>query len=257
MTKGREKAMNAVHPQVTLSPQSSHRNISMAASLGYFAISLVINSLGNVLTLVTSTHIHPSFLGSAYWTAAESNLGHALLGDNSLVLFWAFLVLGMIVALLNAALMHHFEWKRILGNFAFLLPFSLFIQWFGDIFNRIMPNAYSPGMVTLYVIINFIGVACMGTAISIYQRVNLVLHPADDLTQILRFRYCHGNVTLAMWFSYVPPTIMGIIAVLMTGSLVNIGIGTLFAFLFQGSITGIADRIVFPKLKHQALDVGR
>jgi len=60
-----------------------------------------------------------------------------------------------------------------------------------------------------------------------------------------------------MWFSYVPPTIMGIIAVLMTGSLVNIGIGTLFAFLFQGSITGIADRIVFPKLKHQALDVGR
>ncbi|WP_089087752.1 fructose permease [Secundilactobacillus pentosiphilus] len=229
----------------------------MAASIGYFAISLVINSLGNVLTLVTSTHIHPSFLGSAYWTAAESNLGHALLGDNSQVLFWAFFVLGMLVAFLNAALMHQLEWKRILGNLAFLLPFSLFIQWFANIFNRLMPNAYSPLMVALYVLINFLGVACMGTAISIYQRVNLVLHPADDLTQILRYRYCRGNATIAMWFSYVPPTIMGIIAALMTGSLTNFGLGTIFAFLFQGSITGIADRIVFPKLKHQALDVGR
>ncbi|WP_203651639.1 fructose permease [Secundilactobacillus yichangensis] len=229
----------------------------MAASIGYFAVSLVINSLGNVLTLVTSTHIHPSFLGSAYWTAAESNLGQALLGNNSQVLFWAFLVLGMLVALINAGLMHHFEWERVLGNLAFLLPFSLFIQWFANIFNRIMPNAYSPLMVTLYVLINFLGVVFMGTAISIYQRVNLVLHPADDLTQILRYRYCHGNATVAMWFSYVPPTIMGIIAALMTGSITNFGIGTLFAFLFQGSITGIADRIVFPKLKHQALDVGR
>lgn len=246
--------MNAVQPQITFDKQ---RHISMAASIGYFAISLVINSLGNVLTLVTSTHIHPSFLGSAYWTAAESNLGQALLGNNSQVLFWAFFVLGMLVAFLNAALMHHLEWKRILGNLAFLLPFSLFIQWFANIFNRLMPNAYSPKMVTLYVIINFFGVVCMGTAISIYQRVNLVLHPADDLTQILRYRYCHGNATVAMWFSYVPPTIMGIIAALMTGSITNFGLGTIFAFLFQGSITGIADRIVFPKLKHQALDVGR
>ncbi|GAX06509.1 membrane protein [Secundilactobacillus pentosiphilus] len=248
--------MNAVqqHQRVAF---DSQRHISMAASIGYFAISLVINSLGNVLTLVTSTHIHPSFLGSAYWTAAESNLGHALLGDNSQVLFWAFFVLGMLVAFLNAALMHQLEWKRILGNLAFLLPFSLFIQWFANIFNRLMPNAYSPLMVALYVLINFLGVACMGTAISIYQRVNLVLHPADDLTQILRYRYCRGNATIAMWFSYVPPTLMGIIAALMTGSITNFGLGTIFAFLFQGSITGIADRIVFPKLKHQALDVGR
>lgn len=235
----------------------SRRTISMWASIGYFAISLVINSLGNVLTLVTSAHIHPSFLGSAYWTAAEANLGHALLGNNSTVLFWAFLVLGMLVAVLNAILMHHFDWRRILGNFIFVLPFSLFIQWFSNIFNRIMPNAYSPGMVTLYVIVNFIGVICMGTAISIYQRVNLVLHPADDLTQILRYRYFHGNATIAMWVSYVPPTIMALIAVFMTGGITNFGVGTVFAFLFQGSVTGIADRIVFPKLKHEALDVGR
>ena len=55
------------------------RTISMKASIIYFVISLVINSLGNVLTLVTSAKVFPSFLGSAYWTAAETNFGIALL----------------------------------------------------------------------------------------------------------------------------------------------------------------------------------
>lgn len=43
--------------------QESHvvntRSISMTASIAYFALSIVINSMGNVLTLVTSSHIHP------------------------------------------------------------------------------------------------------------------------------------------------------------------------------------------------------
>ena len=59
-----------------------------------------------------------------------------------------------------------------------------------------MPDAHSLPMVVLYVLINFLGVTLIGVAISIYQRVNLVLHPADDLFQILRFRYFKGNATL-------------------------------------------------------------
>ena len=49
----------------------------MSKSITFFIISLVINSAGNVLTLVTSAQIHPSYLGSAYWTAAEANLAVA------------------------------------------------------------------------------------------------------------------------------------------------------------------------------------
>ena len=144
--------------------QESHvvntRSISMTASIAYFALSIVINSMGNVLTLVTSSHIHPQFLGSAYWTAAENNLGYAILGkDNPLALFWAFMVLGMLTSVLNAILMKKWDWKRIGGNFIFMLPFSIFIQWFSNIFNRIMPDAHSLGMVILYVAINFLGVA--------------------------------------------------------------------------------------------------
>ena len=108
--------------------------------------------------------------------------------------------------------MHKWELETNFGNFMFMLPFSIFIQWFSDIFNRIMPDAHSLPMVVLYVLINFLGVTLIGVAISIYQRVNLVLHPADDLFQILRFRYFKGNATLSMWASYIPPTIMALLA---------------------------------------------
>ena len=108
----------------------------------------------------------------------------------------------------------------------------------------------------LYVLLNFFGVFLIGTAISIYQRVNLVLHSQDDLFQIIRFKYVHGNAAVAMWLSYLPPTIFGLIVFLATGRIDNIGIGTIFAFLCQGSFTGWADKHVFPKLKHQALDMG-
>ena len=166
------------------------------------------------------------------------------------------MILGMLTSVLNAILMHKWDWKRIAGNFVFMLPFSIFIQWFSDIFNRIMPDATTLLMVILYVGINFLGVAFIGIVISIYQRVNLVLHPADDLYQIIRFRYCHGNASISMWMSYIPPTIMAIIAAVMQGGIYNFGLGTLFALLFQGAITGWADRHIFPKLKHQALDIG-
>lgn len=120
-----------------------------------------------------------------------------------------------------------------------------------------MPNANSVAATVLYTVINFIGVGFIAVAISIYQRVNLVLHPADDLMQILRFKYFHGSAFKAMWASYIPPTIFAIIAFVITfPNLYNFGLGTIFAFLFQGGITGIADKYVFKNLKHQAIDVG-
>lgn len=70
--------------KVPVQGQVAERTISLTASWAYFALSIVINSMGNVLTLVTSSHVHPQFLGSAYWTAAENNLGIAVLGNNSM-----------------------------------------------------------------------------------------------------------------------------------------------------------------------------
>ena len=239
---------------------NSGRTISMGKAIAYFALSLVINSAGNVLTLITSAKIHPSFLGAAYWSAAEANLGTAFHWN----LFWAFLIMGFLTAVLNTILIHHWDWKRIAGNMVFMVPFSALIQVFEDFFDGKypalfsgLPEARSLGMVILYVGLNFLGVAFIAVAISIYQRVNLVLHPADDLMQILRFRYFKGNAAKAMWASYIPPTIMAIIAIVITRTFANFGLGTIFAFLAQGGITGIADKVIFPRLKHQAVDVGQ
>ncbi|WP_429970828.1 fructose permease [Fructilactobacillus sp. Tb1] len=228
------------------------RTISMRVSIIYFIISLVINSLGNVLTLVTSAKVFPSFLGSAYWTAAETNLSIAFHWN----LFWTFVLIGFLVIILNALLLHKWDWGRAIGNLIFMIPFSWLIQVFYDFFNNVvkLPAGRTPGLISLYILINFFGISLIAIAISIYQRVNLVLHPNDDLMQIIRFKYLHGNAKLAMWYSYIPPTIIGIIAILITRRIAFYGIGTIFAFLFQGSITGLADKFVFPKLKHQAID---
>lgn len=234
----------------------SQRTISITASIGYFIISLILNAFGNVLTLETSSHIHPAILGSAYWTAAEADLGHAVLGNNSWVLFWAFFLLGVLIAFLNAILMHKLDWRRIGGNIVFMLPFALLIQWFSNLCDAFFPQSNTFYSNICYICLNFFGVFLIGVAISIYQRVNIVLHAQDDLFQIIRFRYTKGNATIAMWLSYLPPTVMGILAWMLTGRIENIGIGTIFAFIFQGYFTGWADQHVFPRLKHQALDVG-
>ncbi|MDT6979373.1 fructose permease [Levilactobacillus zymae] len=251
--------VDATSEALAATPATAQRTISLGKAIAYFAFSLVINSAGNVLTLVTSAKIHPSFLGAAYWTAAEANLGTAFHWN----LFWAFLIMGFLTAVLNAVLMHQWSWKRIAGNMVFMVPFSALIQLFENFFMGDYPNLFnglpaarSTGMVIFYVALNFLGVALIATAISIYQRVNLVLHPADDLMQILRFRYFNGQAAKAMWASYIPPTLMAIVAILVTHQFTNFGLGTIFAFVAQGGITGIADKVVFPKLKHQALDVG-
>ncbi|GAP02793.1 sugar specific permease [Fructobacillus pseudoficulneus] len=233
---------------------NAKRTITWPVALSYFAFSLVINSMGNVLTIVTSQKIHPAILGSAYWTAAQNGLNHSLNG-NSTTLSLVFFVVGMLIAILNMVLERKIDIKRFLGNLAFMVPFSALISVFANTFSKILPVADTWPMVTFYVFLNFFGVSLIAIAISIYQRTNIVLHPADDLMQVLRFKYFKGNAGIAMWVSYIPPTIIGIIALIMVPDFTNYGIGTVFAFLFQGNITGWADTHIFNKLKHQGIAV--
>ncbi|CAK8054255.1 fructose permease [Eupransor demetentiae] len=233
--------------------QKSNRTISWGTALAYFAFSLVINSMGNVLTIATSQKIFPKFLGSAYWTAAENGWNVSFMGNTSFGLSVVFFVVGVLIAILNMILDRKVNWWKFFGNIAFMLPFSALIGMFSDAFNKIMPDAHGIPMTILYVLLNFFGVSLIAVAISIYQRANVVLHPADDLMQILRFKYFKGNAGIAMWVSYIPPTIIGVIALIKYPDFSQYGLGTIFAFLFQGSITGWGDKHIFPKLKHQGI----
>ena len=91
------------------------RTISMSKSIAYFALSLVINSAGNVITLVTSSKIHPSYLGSAYWTAAEANFATAINWN----LFWTFFDYWGF----NNGVKRHFDRKMGMGSGPWKLDF--------------------------------------------------------------------------------------------------------------------------------------
>ena len=52
---GRENTME--QEKVPVQGQVAERTISLTASWAFFALSIVINSMGNVLTLVTSSHV--------------------------------------------------------------------------------------------------------------------------------------------------------------------------------------------------------
>ena len=75
-------------------------------------------------------------------------------------------------------------------------------------------------------------------AISIYQRANLVMHPNDDTTNILRFLYLHNHVAVAQ-------LVIMVVTFLISGHLYAINIGTLFALLANGPLIGFFDRHVW------------
>lgn len=210
--------------------------------IGEFVISILINALGNALTVSLN-------LGSAFWTAAAVNLSHALpisLG-NMLVLN------GFLIIAANAILLRKLEWRRIAGNLIFMVPFSYLVGWFTQLV-MLTPINHLP--LIPRILLDFLGVAFIGTGISIYQRINVMLHPADDLMQILRFNYFHGNATAAQITSFMPPLIAIVITFFFTHQIYAVNIGTIFALLFQGAIVAWADKHIMPKLKHRNLSRG-
>lgn len=100
------------------------------------------------------------------------------------------------------------------------------------------------------VILDTIGIMTIAAAVSIYQRSNILMHPNDDLSYILRFKFLKGSAILGQWTSYLPPIIITILSVWATGQLKAIGYGTIVALVAQGAMMSWSDKHVFPQLKH-------
>ena len=158
---------------------------------------------------------------------------------------------GAIVIVTNVIILKRFDLKRVLGNLIFMIPFS----WLVGAFEAwLIKLGITQLPLWSQVILDCLGVVLIALAISIYQRVNWMLHPVDDLMQILRFKYFKGNATVAQLIVFTPPIIAIIISLCLTHQLYAINIGTLFALAFQGSLVGVFDKMAFPSLKHQNLD---
>lgn len=207
----------------------------------YLAFSILLNGFGNGLTVCMN-------LGSALWTASAVNLSHALHWSLLVVL----LVEGVAVTAINVAALGRFQWPHVLGNLLYMVVFAYVVAGFTDLL-RLTPITTWP--LAVRVALDIFGLVCIGIAISIYQRVNVIMHPNDDLMQIIRFRWLHGNAGLAQLVAFIPPIAISLGCWAAAGQLYAVNIGTLFSLLCQGTVIGTADRLVFPALKHRHLNV--
>ncbi|MCP9313302.1 hypothetical protein KBX31_08415 [Liquorilactobacillus satsumensis] len=221
--------------------KSLSKTSELPLMLGYFVFSIFLNSLGNALTVSLN-------LGSALWTAAAVNVAHAA----ALQLSWILFVEGFLVILLNLFLVGHLSVRRVVGNLIFMVSFSYLV---GGLSGELVTLGIGNLALPLRIVLDCVGIVLIATAISIYQRVNLIMHPCDDLMQILRFKFFKGNPSTAQLVSFIPPIVAIGVVFGFTQQIFALNIGTIFALIFQGALVGIADQRVFPTLRHHDLEI--
>ena len=146
---------------------------------------------------------------------------------------------GVLVAIVNQLLIRQWDPLRFFGEIGFIACFSYFVNVFVAFFTWLgVPHL--PFL--LRAVLCFLGVATFCCAISIYQRANLVMHPNDDTTNILRFLYCHNRVVVAQLVNFIPPIVIMVVTFLISGHL--------FALLANGPLIGFFDRHVWHGLTH-------
>ena len=202
----------------------------------FLAFSIVLNSAANALTISTN-------LGSAVWTGSSVNLANWIHVPLGTTLFGY----GIVITLMNQLLLGKFDRRRLISNLLYIVPFSYLVEWIGYFWDWLGVGHLS---LTGRVIVDIIGLFGVAFAVSIYQRCNIIMHPNDDLSYIIRFRFLHGSAVIAQWASYLPPVIIIVLSYLMTGQLHAIGFGTVWALVTQGIVMTWADQHVFPSLKH-------
>ncbi|MDG9737600.1 hypothetical protein [Lentilactobacillus parabuchneri] len=197
---------------------------------------LILNAFGNALTISAN-------MGSAVWTASAVNYSHWFNVNVGMILFF----IGLLNAITNQILLKYLDWPRFIGEVLYVCFFSYFVNIFVQGFELL-------GVGQLPIVVRGI-LACLGiiffcTAISLYQRANLLMHPNDDTTNILRFMYLKKSAVAAQLIDFIPPIIAMVISFAVTKNLYAVNVGTIFSILFNGLIIQTADRYVWPKLKH-------
>ncbi|WP_367295793.1 hypothetical protein [Levilactobacillus yonginensis] len=199
-------------------------------------IGLVLNAFGNALSVSANA-------GSGIWTAAAVNIAYWIHGNVGVIL----LIVGVLSALLNQILIHQIDIPRFVGEVAFISCFSYFIDVFVSMFGKWGVPDLSLGWRML---LSIVGVTIFASSISIYQRANLIMHPNDDTSNILRFMYLGGRATASQLVDFIPPIIMIAVCYIATRQIYSVNVGTLYSIIFNGVIIAAADKHIMPHLYH-------
>ncbi|MBS7577144.1 MULTISPECIES: hypothetical protein [unclassified Enterococcus] len=213
------------------------RNLSSFEAVFFLIIAIGINALGMGLTVATN-------FGSAMWTASAVNIAQFL----NLTLGLVLIIYGVIQIAVNCLLSQMVDYRRIIGNLIVVCFFGMLVAVFTHFFRLIGVPELS---VTLRVILDIVGTFCVGIGISISQRINLLLHPWDELTNILRFKYFKGDPRKAQIVTFLIPLMIILILFFKTGRIAAVNFGTIFAFCFQGSVIGWSDNHIHKRLVHR------
>lgn len=209
----------------------------MAKGLFWLCMSVFLNAFGNALTVKAA-------LGSAPWTAAGINISNA----TGLTVGNALIILGLVTLIADDLLRRRWNGIKDIFNFLYMLSFGYLIDFWLFLMQSVDVNGWF-----LRTVACVFGVLCIAAALSIYFRVNLVLHPFDDLLKILRENYLHGNVVLAQRISLGIPLTVGLSIGLFRHHLLGINLGTAVSFLCMGYFILFFDRFIHLHLDQKAL----
>lgn len=217
----------------------NNKHLTSIQSVMFLLFSLALNCLGNGLTVATN-------MGSPVWTASAANLSFFFNQSIGIIL----VIYGIVQIIINCALLKEISFQRIFGNLLFVLFFGTFVAFFAQFFIQLgIPKL---PLIAKIILVLF-GVSLVAIAVSIYQRVNLILHPCDEMTNIIRFKYVNGDAKKAQIINFAIPAVVILLIGAVSQHLVAVNIGTIFAFFFQGTIIGLSDQKVIPKLSHKPL----
>lgn len=212
-------------------------NLTTSQVIWFILFGLTLNAFGMGMTVASN-------LGSAMWTASCVNLSFFFALPLTIVLIG----LGGLQIIINGLMAESWELPKIIGNIFVVIFFGSFVGLFTHMFLA-MGLAKLP--ILLRILATLVGIGCVGSGISISQRVNLVLHPWDELTNLLRFKFFNGKAHQAQLAAFAIPCTITLILWLVTRQLYAVNIGTVISFFGQGKMIGWADQHIFKRLTHR------
>lgn len=231
-----DSALHSFHKHKAVKSVSADDLDSKQKRLTALIVGLLLNAFGNGLTISTN-------VGTAPWGASEVNLAHILHTSIGLSMF----MVGVLVACVNQLLIHRFDFPRFAGEIVFISFFSYFVNIFTVVFTKL--GIANLPLVFRYVIC-FLGIIILCCSISFYQRANLIMHPNDDTTNILRFMYCHNKVIRAQLLNFLVPVIVMTVCFFLTHHLYAVNVGTVICLFANGPLIAFADKHLWHSLHH-------
>lgn len=196
----------------------------------FLALAIILNSIGHSMTIVTN-------MGSMPWPASIVNIMHLMHWDMTETIFTE----GLFVIGLNILLVGEFVPKEFGWELTFLIPYSILMQLFADIWRFC-------GLDTSQILVrcgfDLLGLVIAFAGYALYQQCDCCYHPHDKLTVFLKRR---ATVKFTKYFNIVLPIIIILLCAMKNQAIYAFNIGTLIGFLGQGRIVSFWQERLAPR----------